>query len=237
MIYYILMNCKNCIIIIWGLICVIILLIIQNKYNPKIKTKKNKIIKQKNESFYNKNNLSKISPYSSINNINSVPKNNCNKPKCEENTVVCNNCNVTKCEENKEPCKKYNCNTTKCEENKEVVYDMFKPPIRRYNFDELPSNYINIKTRGVEEDFQLYGVLINTTNSDAFNLFGRKKFNTSNLYEYYISGYLNNNNIKLPIANTKELDNKQQIILPELGNAAYTVNLYETNNFKYFNNY
>ena len=116
-------------------------------------------------------------------------------------------------------------------DNKNILYDDFAPPTRYYEPKKLNKNIINIPTRGDKEDFQLFGILIN--NTDAFNLFGRKKFKNSDRYEYYIIGNVNNTQIKLPLDFDKEFSNNQDIVINQLNNKNFKVVLYEYNNFKY----
>lgn len=109
----------------------------------------------------------------------------------------------------------------------DVYYNSFNPPSRLYNSTDP---IFNIRTRGERQDFQLYGVLMN--DKTAYNLFGRRTYRNSNIYEYYIIGNINNTEIKIPLKYNKEFNNEQNIKLPELNNENFKVLLYEINSFR-----
>jgi hypothetical protein len=125
---------------------------------------------------------------------------------------------------NYNPMKKFNHGDMQNKLN--VLYNAFVPPVKLDGLSKLTS----INTRPID-DYQLLGIL---TGKDAvFNLFGRQIYKGSNVFDYYIVGSINNTQIKIPLTNTKELENNQDIIIPQLDNKSFKIFLYEYNKYNY----
>lgn len=110
--------------------------------------------------------------------------------------------------------------------NRNVYNDEFEPPNRYNNFIQP------IYTRGYPEEFQLVGILTDTTNT-IYNLFGRQRYRGSNIYDYYLLGSNNNMNFKIPIDRKKEILDKESIVIPELNNKTFIASIYDYN-LKYY---
>lgn len=60
-----------------------------------------------------------------------------------------------------------------------------------------------------------------------YNLFGRQRYPKSNLYDYYIVSNINNNQVKIPISDNREIIHGNEIIIKELNNEKLKVSLYK----------
>uniref|UniRef100_A0A6C0J4J7 Uncharacterized protein n=1 Tax=viral metagenome TaxID=1070528 RepID=A0A6C0J4J7_9ZZZZ len=111
------------------------------------------------------------------------------------------------------------------------------PPVRRgyagnmgtlLNIGNMP---VNISTRGEYGEFHMMGYLHNATDQDqAMSLMGRRIH--SNKYEYYTFHH-NNPNIKIPINQTKEINDGDSLTLNAYPNTSFTVSIYDTDSPKY----
>jgi hypothetical protein len=113
--------------------------------------------------------------------------------------------------------------------NYDVIYNPLIPPERKYP--------INIPTRGLPDNYQLIGLVLRNNTESAFNLFGRQLFPGSNQWEYFVQGHMNYTNIKIPIEikGNKEIEDKQNIIIPGTNQnlGEYTVKLYNYDTPRY----
>lgn len=130
-------------------------------------------------------------------------------------------------------------------------YDPLENPTRRTDRENIPPYYLkrmlDLPTRGYPDNFRLIGTLTHISgteeessvvdrNNQVIKLFGRKKYPKGNKYEYYTMLNMGNDSVKIPINNNynKELNDTDTITLPEMGNAQFTVKLYDDDTFRYY---
>ncbi len=82
------------------------------------------------------------------------------------------------------------------------------PPERTY-----PSNRINIKTQG-EDTYQQVGFVHQQSSGTRLPLFGRRDFRSSDTWEYYVKDNKDDNDLKIPIEDEKELYNDDVVNIP-----------------------
>jgi hypothetical protein len=118
-----------------------------------------------------------------------------------------------------------------------TVYDPLSPPEKRIESRQypFPNRLFGERTRGEADDYQLVGLLYNTTINKNYQLFGRRTYPGSYEWEYYIRGKDSGGlEIKFPIQN----QNKQEImdgstITIPIDSNPYTVSIYNYDAYRY----
>jgi hypothetical protein len=126
-------------------------------------------------------------------------------------------------------------NYLKNRDNK-VIYDRTIAPEKRiessqYIYPEDQKFYID--TRGSPDEYQLYGVLFNESINKYLQLYGRRTYQGSPVWEYYIVTKDNGGmEIKFPLNNTQEIMDGSTIQNP-LDNLEYKVKIYNFDKPRY----
>ena len=111
-----------------------------------------------------------------------------------------------------------------------VVYKKFntnKPPLRKIR--------INYPTRGYPDPYQQVGIL-GKKDGTLLNLYGRQKWQGSNLWEYYAIGKDKNTlktKIPVKVRGDKELEDDIVVNIPFLNKGKYKVKLYDLDSPRY----
>jgi hypothetical protein len=91
-----------------------------------------------------------------------------------------------------------------------VIGDPLYPPEQRSDYStnlQQYNGYFRYPTRGYPPPYQKKGYLVDQSDSkNIISIFGRPKYVGSTEYQYYVSkNDLNNNDIKIPISNNREI--------------------------------
>jgi hypothetical protein len=88
---------------------------------------------------------------------------------------------------------------------------------------QQPPIVFNVPTRGFPLPYSNIGVI--KYNNKIYNLFGRMQYPGSSLYDYYVEAVIENNVIRVPINNDRELFTDDKINVP-FDNNLYDVYIY-----------
>ena len=114
--------------------------------------------------------------------------------------------------------------------NLERIEDIKEKKELNYN-DLYNTNYKQQQKEENKDNNKIYNPLID--NNMIIPLMGRNKyFNDNSQFEYYSKISMGNNNIKIPINETKRVFNNDKIEIPEL-KGIYKVHLYPTEELQY----
>ena len=120
------------------------------------------------------------------------------------------------------------------ERDEKAVFDVLSPPEQRV--EERQYNYnINtgIRTRGEPDDYQLIGLLYNSTINKNYQLYGRRIYPGSYEWEYYIRGRdAGGLDFKFPLNYKQEFIDDNEIQLP-IDNNSYKIKLYNYDQPRY----
>jgi hypothetical protein len=115
----------------------------------------------------------------------------------------------------------------------EVINNPLVAPEKRANNIYI-SELRSIPTRGPIDDFQVLGLLSNLISDKKFQLYGRRTYRTSTIYEYYLLGNDGNNfNFKYPLSDREEIRNGELITLSDLDTNPFKAIIYENREYRY----
>jgi hypothetical protein len=118
-----------------------------------------------------------------------------------------------------------------------AVYDPLSPPEKRIESRQYPypNRLFGERTRGEPDDYQLVGLLYNTTANKNYQLYGRQTYPGSYEWEYYIRGKdAGGLDFKFPLKanNKKEIMDGENITIP-IDSNEYTVTIYDYDQYRY----
>jgi hypothetical protein len=118
-----------------------------------------------------------------------------------------------------------------------AVYDPLSPPEKRIESRQYPypNTQFGERTRGEADDYQLVGLLYNTTANKNYQLFGRRTYPGSYEWEYYIRGKdAGGLDFKFPLKanNKKEIMDGEKLTIP-IDSNEYTVTIYDYDQYRY----
>lgn len=107
-----------------------------------------------------------------------------------------------------------------------VVDDSLVAPEKRVERHQYTSLKLYENTRGDPDEYQLLGILYNETVNKTYQLFGRKTYPGSPLFEYYYRGRDSGGlDFKFPLSNNQEIHDGDVIIIPT-DNIEFKVKIY-----------
>ncbi len=110
--------------------------------------------------------------------------------------------------------------------DRSVVEDTLVAPEKRVERHQYTSLKLYENTRGDPDDYQLLGVLFNNTVNKTYQLFGRRTYPGSPLFEYYYRGRDSGGlDFKFPLSRNEEIYDGDSIILPT-DNIQFEVKIY-----------
>ena len=110
--------------------------------------------------------------------------------------------------------------------DRSVVEDTLVAPEKRVERHQYTSLKLYENTRGDPDDYQLLGVLFNNTVNKTYQLFGRRTYPGSPLFEYYYRGRDSGGlDFKFPLSRNEEIYEGDSIILPT-DNIQFEVKIY-----------
>ncbi len=110
--------------------------------------------------------------------------------------------------------------------DRSVVEDTLVAPEKRVERHQYTSLKLYENTRGDPDDYQLLGVLFNNTVNKTYQLFGRRTYPGSPLFEYYYRGRDSGGlDFKFPLSRNQEIYDGDTIILPT-DNIQFEVKIY-----------
>jgi len=121
------------------------------------------------------------------------------------------------------------------ERDEKAVFDVLSPPEQRVEERQYNYNNINtgIRTRGEPDDYQMIGLLYNSTINKNYQLYGRRIYPGSYEWEYYIRGRdAGGLDFKFPLNYKQELIDDGEIQLP-IDNNTYKIKLYNYDQPRY----
>jgi hypothetical protein len=121
------------------------------------------------------------------------------------------------------------------ERDEKAVFDVLSPPEQRVEERQYNYNSINtgIRTRGEPDDYQLIGLLYNSTINKNYQLYGRRIYPGSYEWEYYIRGRdAGGLDFKFPLHYKQEFMDDQEILLP-IDNNTYKIKIYNFDQPRY----
>lgn len=118
-----------------------------------------------------------------------------------------------------------------------ALNDPLYPPERRVEAQQYPypNTRFGERTRGEADEYQLIGLLYNTTVNRNYQLFGRRTYPGASEWEYYITGKdANSMEFKYPITapNKQEIMDGTTITIP-IDTNTYNVSIYNYDTYKY----
>ena len=110
--------------------------------------------------------------------------------------------------------------------DRSVVEDTLVAPEKRVERHQYTSLKLYENTRGDPDDYQLLGVLFNNTVNKTYQLFGRRTYPGSPLFEYYYRGRDSGGlDFKFPLSRNEEIYDGDTIVLPT-DNIQFEVKIY-----------
>ena len=119
--------------------------------------------------------------------------------------------------------------------DEKAVFDVLSPPEQRVEERQYNYNTLNtgIRTRGEPDDYQMVGLLYNSSLNKNYQLFGRRIYPGSYEWEYYIRGRdAGGLDFKFPLYHKQEFIDDTEIQLP-IDNNIYKVKLYNYDQPRY----
>lgn len=110
--------------------------------------------------------------------------------------------------------------------DRDVVDDTLVAPEKRVESHQYTDLKLYERTRGVPDEYHLFGIFYNESVNKTYQLFGRRTYPGSPLFEYYYRGKDSGGlDFKFPLATNKEIYDGDVIILPT-DNLEFKVKIY-----------